>query len=73
MTLPILYRSFIPTMVRRWRDQTRFIVKHRATLTLFIGVVDPASAAAVNAAMDALVAALPLMDALLAAYEAAES
>jgi hypothetical protein len=72
MTIPAFYRSFIPTMVRRWRDQTRFIVKHRAKIVLFVTAVDPGSAAAVFAAMDALVAALPLMDALLAAYDAAE-
>jgi len=73
MSLPAFYRSFIPGMVKRWADQVRFIVKHREKIVLFVGAVDPVNAAAIALAMDAVIAALPLMEALLKAYEDAEA
>lgn len=72
MSVPIFFRSFIPGMVMRWADQVRFIVKHREKIVLFVAAVDPVNAVAIGAAMDAVIAALPLMEALLAAYRAAE-
>jgi hypothetical protein len=61
MSLPI--KTYWNGMTRRWYRQAKFIQKHRTVIIAVLTAVDPASVVAVTAAIDALLAAVSLIEA----------